>query len=73
MAELEAPKPNRVRVALGATIHPLPDDPYTTARIDIAVETDGRPGEKVDDTVERVYKYLDNKLDEKIREALDGN
>lgn len=69
MSELQSRKPNVVRVGLGVTIHPNPENQYETARIDLSIESEGKPGESVDDTVNRVYDYIDRKLADKVNET----
>lgn len=60
---------NRVRVSLGRTIN-VGD--FNSVRLDIAIEADSLPDEKVGDAVNRVYGVVERKLNEKVDEAL-GN
>lgn len=63
----------KVRVALGYTLN-LGN--FQSLRIDLDITDARRDGETVNDAFDRVYKFVENKLTEKVREAqseADGN
>lgn len=63
----------KVRVALGYTLN-LGN--FQSLRIDLDITDNRRDGENVNEAFERVYKFVEDKLTEKVREAqseADGN
>lgn len=56
----------KVKVSLGYTLN-LGN--FQSLRIDIGVEDSKREGEMTNDAFERVYKYVEAKLAEKIAES----
>ena len=56
----------KVKVSLGYTLN-LGN--FQSLRIDIGVEDSKRDGEMTNDAFERVYKYVEAKLTEKIAES----
>lgn len=56
----------KVKVSLGYTLN-LGN--FQSLRIDIGIEDSKRDGEKTNDAFERVYKYVEAKLAEKIAES----
>jgi hypothetical protein len=56
----------KVKVSLGYTLN-LGN--FQSLRIDIGVEDSKRDGEMTNDAFERVYKYVEAKLAEKIAES----
>jgi len=64
MSELKSDKPKyNVQVSLGYTVN-MGD--FESARIDIGVSSDPREGETVDQTFNRVYNYVEARLEEKV-------
>lgn len=59
----------KVNVGLGITLN-LGN--YQSLRIDISVEDHVREGETADTAFNRVYKFVEDKLSEKIEDAKDG-
>lgn len=56
----------KVRVALGYTLN-LGN--FQSLRIDLEVQDNKRDGENTNDAFERVYKFVEDKLAEKVKEA----
>lgn len=56
----------KVRVALGYTLN-LGN--FQSLRIDLEVSDNKRDGENTNDAFERVYKFVEDKLAEKVKEA----
>lgn len=56
----------RVKVALGYTLN-LGN--FQSLRIDLEVSDNKRDGENTNDAFERVYKFVEDKLAEKVNEA----
>jgi hypothetical protein len=59
----------KVNVALGYTLN-LGN--FQSLRIDIGIQDSKRDGETTNDAFERVYKYVETKLAEKIAENQDN-
>jgi hypothetical protein len=59
-------EPTKVSVTLGYTLN-LGN--FQSLRLDLGVVDSSRNGETVDQSFERVYKFVEDKLTEKIREA----
>lgn len=57
----------KIDVRLGATIN---TGNFQSLRIDIGVEDEVRKDEHIDQAFDRVYKYVEHKLDNKISEAV---
>lgn len=55
----------KIRVGLGITVN-LGN--YETARVDISVEDFKRSGETMDTSVDRIYRFVENKVEEKVAE-----
>lgn len=58
----------KVTVTLGYTLN-LGN--FQSLRLDLGVEDSRRDGENINDAFERVYKFVEDKLTEKIQEAKD--
>ena len=56
----------RVKVALGYTLN-LGN--FQSLRIDVEVSDSKRDGENTNDAFDRVYKFVEDKLAEKVKEA----
>ena len=56
----------RVKVALGYTLN-LGN--FQSLRIDVEISDNKRDGENTNDAFERVYKFVEDKLAEKVKEA----
>ena len=56
----------KVRVALGYTLN-LGN--FQSLRIDLEVSNNKRDGENTNEAFERVYKFVEDKLAEKVKEA----
>ena len=59
-------EPTKVSVTLGYTLN-LGN--FQSLRLDLGVVDSSRNGETVDQSFERVYKFVEDKLTEKINEA----
>jgi hypothetical protein len=59
-------EPTKVSVTLGYTLN-LGN--FQSLRLDLGVVDSSRNGETVDQSFERVYKFVEDKLTEKIKEA----
>jgi hypothetical protein len=59
----------KIKVSLGYTLN-LGN--FQSLRIDIGIEDSKRDGENTNDAFERVYKYVEAKLAEKIAENQDN-
>ncbi len=55
----------RIKVGLGATIN---TGSYESVRIDIAVEDFKRQGESMDAATERIYSFVESKVEQKMQE-----
>jgi hypothetical protein len=69
MSELKEPNrvdAPRVRVGLGYTKNM---GNYETLRIDLSVEDSARHGEKVSETFDRVFAFVESKLIQKVSEV----
>ena len=58
----------KVTVGLGYTLN-LGN--FQSLRIDISVADNKRDGENTNDAFERIYKFVEEKLAEKVRESVD--
>lgn len=58
----------KVSVGLGYTLN-LGN--FQSLRIDLSVTDNKREGENTNDAFERVYKFVEEKLAEKVRESMD--
>lgn len=56
----------KVTVTLGYTLN-LGN--FQSLRVDLGVEDSRRDGENINDAFERVYKFVEDKLTEKVQEA----
>jgi hypothetical protein len=56
----------RVKVALGYTLN-LGN--FQSLRIDVEISDNKRDGENTNDAFDRVYKFVEDKLAEKVKEA----
>lgn len=56
----------KVTVSLGYTLN-LGN--FQSLRVDLGVEDSRRDGENINDAFERVYKFVEDKLTEKVQEA----
>jgi hypothetical protein len=56
----------KVNVALGYTLN-LGN--FQSLRVDIGIEDSKRDGENIDEAFERVYKFVEEKLTSKVKEA----
>lgn len=59
-------EPTRVNVTLGYTLN-LGN--FQSLRLDLGVIDSRREGENIDEAFERVYKFVEDKLTDKINEA----
>jgi hypothetical protein len=64
--KMENEKETKVSVTLGYTLN-LGN--FQSLRLDLGVTDSKRDGENVDQAFERVYKFVEDKLTEKINEA----
>lgn len=56
----------KVTVTLGYTLN-LGN--FQSLRVDLGIEDSRRDGENINDAFERVYKFVEDKLTEKVQEA----
>ena len=66
MIELDKPEPTRVTVTMGFTRNM---GNFESLRIDVGVSSSARDGETADATFDRVYKFTEEKLEEKFNET----
>ena len=59
---------NKVTVGLGYTLNLVN---FQSLRIDLSVSDSKRDGENTNDAFERVYAFVEQKLSEKVKEAVE--